>query len=125
LAREARARYRREIPDITPELMAEFMAYDWPGNVRELRNSVDRWVLGMGLGLSSETAPSTTLLEDTDLATQMAYVERSLIVTALSANQGSIKKTYEQLGVSRKALYEKMKKYHLQADVNNDDSGVA
>ncbi|MGH1486036.1 MAG: sigma-54-dependent transcriptional regulator [Cellvibrionaceae bacterium] len=120
LAREARARYRREIPEATPELMAEFMAYEWPGNVRELRNVVDRWVLGLGVGLSTDDTTQSAA-RVTDLASQMANVERSLIVTALSANNGSIKKTYEQLQISRKALYEKMKKYQLQADTKTDE----
>ncbi|MCA9784395.1 MAG: helix-turn-helix domain-containing protein, partial [Candidatus Cloacimonetes bacterium] len=42
LAREARARYRRDIPDMTPALEADLLAHDWPGNVRELLNLVDR-----------------------------------------------------------------------------------
>ncbi len=117
LAREARARYRREIPEITPALMAEFMAYDWPGNVRELRNVVDRWVLGLGVGLSPDIVPQA-VSTGADLSSQMANVERSLIATALEANGGSIKLTYEQLGISRKALYEKMKKYQLQGGNN-------
>lgn len=121
LAREARARYRREIPEITPALMAEFMSYDWPGNVRELRNVVDRWVLGLGVGLSPDV-PETAFSSDADLSSQMANVERSLIAAALNSNGGSIKKTYEQLGVSRKALYEKMKKYQLQADNNGENA---
>ncbi len=121
LAREARTRYRREIPEYTPELMAELMSYDWPGNVRELRNVVDRWVLGLGIGLSSDEPLSTTS-SLVDLPTQMANIEKHLIATALSANNGSIKKTYEQLQISRKALYEKMKKYQLQADGKKDDS---
>ncbi|MEZ5799574.1 MAG: sigma 54-interacting transcriptional regulator [Nitratireductor sp.] len=41
LAREARARYRRDIPDITPRIVAELKANPWPGNVRELRNAAD------------------------------------------------------------------------------------
>jgi len=121
LAREARARYRREIPEITPALMADFMSYDWPGNVRELRNVVDRWVLGLGVGLSPDVT-ETAFSSDTDLSSQMANVERSLIAAALNSNGGSIKKTYEQLGVSRKALYEKMKKYQLQADNNGENA---
>jgi two-component system C4-dicarboxylate transport response regulator DctD len=123
LSIEARSRYRRDIPEITPALMAGFMSYDWPGNVRELRNVVDRWLLGLGVGLPlplPSEVPTAPFSGDADLSTQMANVERSLIATALNANDGSIKKTYEQLGVSRKALYEKMKKYQLQATANGE-----
>jgi two-component system C4-dicarboxylate transport response regulator DctD len=121
LAREARARYRREIPNMTSAMVAEFMAYDWPGNIRELRNVVDRWVLGLGINLM-DVQNDAINGDFTDLARQMANVERSLIAAALRSNKGSIKKTYEQLNISRKALYEKMKKYQLQAD--GDDTNI-
>ena len=35
---------------------------------------------------------------------------------ALTAQGGSLKKTYEALGLSRKALYEKMQKYGLSKE---------
>jgi two-component system C4-dicarboxylate transport response regulator DctD len=115
LAREARTRYRKEIPEYTPSLMRQLMAYEWPGNVRELRNIADRWVLGLGLGISSDDA-LVSISEDESLSEQMAGIEKRLIVRALEKNEGSIRKTYEQLQLSRKALYEKMKKYQIQVN---------
>src|SRR5690606_17413699 len=56
LARQARARYRRDIPEFTPELERQLLGYDWPGNVRELRNIADRWVLGLWKGFSGPVA---------------------------------------------------------------------
>lgn len=111
LAREARSRYRRDIPDITPSIIAELMAYDWPGNVRELRNVADRLVLGIWSGFED-----TGLTEEEPgnlLADRVANYERTLIAAEIQKNKGSIKKTYEDLGISRKALYQKMKKYQL------------
>lgn len=112
LAREARSRYRRDIPEITSDIMAELMAYDWPGNVRELRNVADRLVLGIWSGLD-DTESAEGDEDATALACRVAQYERSLILAELKRNNGSIKKTYEALGVSRKALYQKMKKYQL------------
>ena len=113
LARDARTRYRKEIPEYTPSLMKQLMAYEWPGNVRELRNIADRWVLGLSLGMNlSGTLASVS--DDESLSGQMAAIEKQLIVSALEDNEGSIKKTYEQLQLSRKSLYEKMKKYQIQ-----------
>ena len=122
LAREARARYRRDIPDITPEIIAELTAYDWPGNVRELRNVADRLVLGIWSGFDDDQAWLDESDADTPkgtLAAKVASYERSIIASELKKHKGSIKKTYESLSVSRKALYEKMKKYQL--DKNNID----
>lgn len=113
LAREARARYGKEIPDINTGLIAELMAYDWPGNVRELRNVVDRWVLGLDVNLNKFIAPITSASQS--LPSQMAAIEKNIIANCLTENSGSIKQTYESLGISRKALYEKMKKYHLSS----------
>lgn len=125
LAREARARYRRDIPEITPEMIAELTAYDWPGNVRELRNVADRLVLGIWSGFDEDQAwlegADTDIAEGT-LAARVANYERSLIISELKRHKGSIKKTYESLGVSRKALYEKMKKYQLDKNNIGDES---
>jgi two-component system C4-dicarboxylate transport response regulator DctD len=115
LARDARTRYRKEIPEYTSSLMRQLMAYEWPGNVRELRNIADRWVLGLGLGINSDDALVNTP-GDASLSDQMAGIEKRLIMRALEENEGSIKKTYEQLQLSRKALYEKMKKYQIQVN---------
>ncbi|MTH98868.1 sigma-54 dependent transcriptional regulator [Roseibium sp. RKSG952] len=107
LAREARARYRREIPDLPVGYMAELMARDWPGNVRELRNVADRFVLGLEHLPVGAAAQGETLFE------QVAAYEKALIAAELKRNEGAIKPTYENLGLSRKALYEKMRKYGL------------
>ncbi|KZM51286.1 sigma-54 dependent transcriptional regulator [Labrenzia sp. OB1] len=107
LAIEARARYRREIPDIDEEFLAGLMTRDWPGNVRELRNIADRFVLGLEPAGAPRTAGGSSLFD------QVASYERALISAELKRNDGAIKPTYEHLGISRKALYEKMRKYGL------------
>ncbi|MFT4746236.1 MAG: two-component system C4-dicarboxylate transport response regulator DctD [Congregibacter sp.] len=115
LARDARTRYRKEIPEYTSNLMRALMAYEWPGNVRELRNIADRWVLGLGLGINSDDALVNNL-EENSLSEQMATIEKQLIEKTLEKNGSSIRKTYEQLKLSRKALYEKMKKHQIQVN---------
>lgn len=114
LAREARARYRREIPDMPPDYMADLISRDWPGNVRELRNMADRFVLGLE-GFEDSGAPRPD-----GLFARVAAYEKSLIQAELARQSGSIKATYEALGLSRKALYEKMRKYGLGRDLDGD-----
>ena len=111
LAVEARARYRREIPDISNAYLADLMSRSWPGNVRELRNVADRFVLGL------ESASQEDLDSGSSLFQQVAAYERTLIDAELKKNNGSIKQTYETLGLSRKALYEKMRKYGLGKEI--------
>ena len=107
LAVEARARYRREIPDIPEGYLAALMTRDWPGNVRELRNIADRFVLGIDSSAAAVSSSGASLFD------QVAAYEKALIAAELARNSGAIKPTYENLSLSRKALYEKMRKYGL------------
>lgn len=109
LVAESAARYKRAVPDVPEAVLSAVSVRDWPGNVRELRNAADRFVLGLGA-----EAP----LPDTDdgLSELMAAHEKSLIAASLTAHRGSLKETYEALGLSRKALYEKMQKHGLSRE---------
>lgn len=109
LAREARARYRREIPDMTPALEAELAGHDWPGNVRELRNIADRWVLGLWRGFSGDGGGAGPAGEG-GLAERVAAYEKAVIEGELTRHGGRMKETYEALGLSRKGLYDKIKR---------------
>ena len=111
LANQAAARYSRALPDVPPELLADLATQDWPGNVRELRNAADRFVLGL-----DPTTETLVTEPDLTLASRMAAHEKSLIKAALTSQGGSLKKTYEALGLSRKALYEKMQKHGLSKE---------
>lgn len=116
LAREARARYRREIPELSPELEAELRAHDWPGNVRELRNVADRFVLGLWRGFG--TAPAGTAdgpASSGALADRVAAFERSVIEAELRRSGGRMRPVYEALQISRKGLYDKMQRLGIAA----------
>ncbi|WP_310621583.1 sigma-54-dependent transcriptional regulator [Flexibacterium corallicola] len=109
----ARARYRKEVPLITPTFLAQLMERPWAGNVRELRNVADRFVLG----LEGQPSPMKGEAQSGQpLAEQVAAFEKSLISSELQRQEGRIKPTYEALQVSRKALYEKMKKFGLNKE---------
>ncbi len=115
LANEAAARYRRDITDIPASVLAAVANRRWPGNVRELRNAADRYALGLGLeDGTGKVAASTGTLAD-----RVSEYERNTIAAELTANSGSLKDTYEGLGLSRKSLYEKMQKHGL----NREDFG--
>lgn len=116
LAAQAAARYSKPVPDVPPAVLSQMATQAWPGNVRELRNAADRFVLGLD--------PAANQSDDAvqSLAARVAAHEKSLIAAALTAHGGSLKQTYEALGLSRKALYEKMQKHGLsKADA---DSGA-
>lgn len=110
LVREAAARYMRDDIDVSPELLAEIGARPWPGNVRELRNAADRLVLG--LDPLPDESPQAAVRQR--LADKVAAYERGILASAISAHGGNLRPVYEQLGISRKTLYEKMQKYGLE-----------
>ncbi|WP_366141709.1 helix-turn-helix domain-containing protein [uncultured Boseongicola sp.] len=57
------------------------------------------------------------------LSGQLATYEKSLIAAAITSQGGSLKATYQSLGLSRRALYEKMQKHGLsQQDFIDDDT---
>jgi two-component system C4-dicarboxylate transport response regulator DctD len=117
LTAQAAARYSKTAPDVPADVLARMATQDWPGNVRELRNAADRFVLGL-----DPTVTVGTETEAQSLAQKMADHERALIMATLTAQSGSLKQTYEALGLSRKALYEKMQKYGL-SKADADHSG--
>ena len=106
---DAAQRYGREVPHWTAAQMAHWQAARWPGNVRELRNFADRLVLGL-VAQAPDTiasAPAGSLPQLVD-----AY-ERDRINQALEAAGGNVAQAADQLGIPRKTMYDKLKKYQL------------
>ncbi|MGH1431376.1 MAG: sigma-54-dependent transcriptional regulator [Neptuniibacter sp.] len=110
----ASAQYGREVPPLSPERMHSIVTYDWPGNVRELRNLAERYVLlGEGCTFDFENRPITESSTALSLPDKVDQFEKMLIQAELSRCGGSIKETLTSLGLPRKTLYDKMKKYEL------------
>ncbi|MFB3066342.1 MAG: helix-turn-helix domain-containing protein, partial [Planctomycetota bacterium] len=98
------------------------VSYDWPGNVRELQNEVKRMVA------LSDDVVRPELLER--LRTRGARagprsgnglggrglkdIERQAIQETLKVTGGNKAEAAKQLGISRRALYDKLEKYGLK-----------
>jgi two-component system C4-dicarboxylate transport response regulator DctD len=110
----AAARYAKVAPAMPENLSQKLMAFNWPGNVRELRNAAERFVLlgdecGLRLDDNSVISPCTPMT----LPEHVEAFERAMIEQALAESGGVIKMTMELLGLPRKTLYDKMRKYGL------------
>lgn len=104
--------------------LRDLMRREWRGNVRELRSFLEQAVvlsdggmLDLPEGLASQRDVATDLPGDgiAPLQRFIETVERSHIQKALQHCEGSVGKTADVLGISRKTLWEKMKKLAIQA----------
>jgi DNA-binding NtrC family response regulator len=94
--------------------------YPWPGNIRELKHCLERaCVLSQQSALSAELlfgetppAPPEHTGEES-LNEFLLACERKYIEERLRANGGRITETAATLGISRKNLWEKMKKLQI------------
>ena len=113
------------VPEILEKSFAKMLKHTWPGNVRELKNAVERMVVTTHNGkagsfLPDETFEFTPLLSlpatPGRLRDEMEKTERVVIEAALREHKGEINATFQALGISRRALYERMKKYGLNKE---------
>ena len=107
------------VPDITAATFARLCDYSWPGNVRELRNAVERaLVLNEGTGLEIPTpspARSTRGEFVMPYGLTLEEVERRYLAAVMNARPDQdFVKLAPMLGISRKTLWEKRKKYGLR-----------
>jgi two-component system response regulator AtoC len=92
--------------------------YSWPGNVRELKNAIERAIVfSSGPTLVPGDFPESVRSADSGLVgalRSLEEVERDAIRATLEATRYKISKSAQILGISRKTLLDKRKKYGLQ-----------
>ena len=110
---------------LAPAARSALLAYAWPGNLRELRHTVeracilaDREVIGPTdlfeeAGSDACAGSGSRGLGPADLTEHLRACERDHIVRALDENDGRIGVTAAQLGISRKALWDKMRRLEI------------
>lgn len=95
------------------------LQYDWPGNVRELDNFIKQLCLLNGSSAPAARGEGHLSLHGhshgpgRSLRELLETAEREHIISALRHHQGQIIPAGASLGITRKSLYEKMKKYRL------------
>jgi len=102
-----------------PAALQLLEAYAWPGNVRELKNAIEH-ALVFARAPRLETADFPEILRAAGHPSGMASalrsleeIEREAIKATLEATRYKIGYAAETLGISRKTLLEKRKKYGL------------
>ncbi|MFZ1985778.1 MAG: sigma 54-interacting transcriptional regulator [Desulfatitalea sp.] len=114
---------KQSLPPLTAKMLERLKQHDWPGNVRELQNVIIRFcslqVLELGVG-----SPSVPMLtgtpavryhseEGNNLKSMVAGYEKQVILQTLEKHLWHRGKAARQLGLDRKTLFAKMKRYGL------------
>jgi two-component system response regulator HydG len=113
---------RKQIKGFTPQAMDRLVRYHWPGNVRELMNAVERGVIlcrgdyvsemDFPLTVSEVDAPEQESVREELLADlPLEEVEKVTILKTLESAGGNKSETARRLGITRRTLHKKLKKY--------------
>jgi two-component system response regulator HydG len=113
----------KEIKGFTPRAMDRLIRHDWPGNVRELMNAVERGVvltrteyldeqdfaiMQNGSQLFAEAVP---VFDGKENSLSLEAVEKNAVLRMLEAANGNKSEAARRLGITRKTLHKKLKKY--------------
>ncbi len=122
--REAAARHERSAVRLLPDADSALERHPWPGNVRELRHVIERSVLTLDpdrntlaatdLPLDLFDDPAQLFEADASRRPTLAELEQryiELVLRQVKDNQGEAARI---LGISRKALWEKRRRYGLR-----------
>ncbi|MBW2259084.1 MAG: sigma 54-interacting transcriptional regulator [Deltaproteobacteria bacterium] len=100
------------------------MSYAWPGNIRELQNTIERAaVMSDGMiqpahipphvagGLESPVMPA--MPESASINDRLRELEKGMIVQALRKTRGVQARAAEQLGLTQRSMWHKIKKHDI------------
>mgnify|MGYP000994402835 CR=1 FL=1 len=118
---EARTDGKNPKRSLAPDAERALTRYPWPGNVRELLHCLERaCVLSLAPQLTADMLFENGSLNTTDddalrlpLSDHLQDCERAYIRRALAECGGRIAETASLLGISRKNLWEKMRKLEI------------
>jgi transcriptional regulator with PAS, ATPase and Fis domain len=118
-ARQFAARGGRSSVRISNEALDMLATYDFPGNVRELRNIIEHAVVTADADaitpadLPDYLKSTARLMHSRKSKPSLADIEAVYIREVLEHTRGNKTRAAEILGISRKNLYEKMRRYNI------------
>lgn len=109
---------------IRPNVKKILRSYEWPGNIRELQNVIEHaYIVRSSRNIEAADLPKNLRPvyagtgnyhnETVDLKEAVELLERDMIQEAIERCKGNKSQAIKELGISRKAFYEKIAKYKL------------
>ncbi len=130
IVEEFNVELKRHIQGFTPAAEKRLLEHSWPGNVRELRNVLERALIftqgnyidahNLSIAPSDEMRPA----EPADgrfhfaLGGSLEDLEKAYILHTLQNLDASYAEISDLLGISKKTLWEKRKRYNLDDQIN-------
>lgn len=105
-------KYNKVVKELNRDARQRLLRHTWPGNVRELMHAVERAVL---LAKGSSLCAQDFVLKDSSRRTSQTQtlnlerLEQEAIERAMNIAGGNVTKAAELLGITRFALYRKLK----------------
>lgn len=120
-------REERACKQLSRQALQALQNYHWPGNVRQLKHSLQRAFIMSGDEIRRESlapeilapAPVSGPYISIRVGSSLAEAERQLILATLRQCGGSKEMTARILGVSLKTLYNRVKKYTRDGDIED------
>ena len=110
-------KYKRQDMSVDKLVVSKLKKYHWPGNIRELQHAVERAVI---LNEGKVIRSPELLINNTsvpqkkeDHPVTLEEMERSFILQSLQDHDGNVSNTARTLGMTRTALYRRLKKHGL------------
>lgn len=135
LLKEKSLELNKPIPKMSETLFQKVISYCWPGNIRELENFVENFVAldgistydinfdechcmthdNLGNRISYEKSSGIVgKIEDNNEILPFVELEKREIKKAMKVYEGNMTKIAAALGISRNALYNKIKRYEIK-----------
>lgn len=113
---------KKQVEDVAGDAQAVLMAYDWPGNVRELRSAIEHAVIWSKDGrVTLQNLPPAVREAAVSRGAQalptgmnLEQTEKALMFRSLESCGGNVSQAAANLGISRRTLHRKIKKYGLK-----------
>lgn len=113
----SRKKRDQTIRGISPSALNYLAEYHWPGNIRELQNVLERAIVVEESDEIQENSLPAHLTgqkrTENNNTPSLADIEKKHIAHVLSSTRRNISQTARILGIDRKTLYDKIKKYNI------------
>ncbi len=110
-------KYKRQDIKVDKSLLTRLKNYHWPGNIRELQHAVERAViLNEGRVITAPElmmGPGGQKQRREDTPKTLEEMEKRFILQSLEDHAGNVTQTAITLGMTRTALYRRMKKHGI------------